>query len=432
MKYTCLWLMTMLFFHVDAQMATNLTGGPMVGYAATRESVVWVQTSGKADVKMKYWPKDFPSKANETSKVETKASHGFTAHLTATDLEPGTTYLYEIIINNKEIKARNEQQFKTLPIWKWRTDAPDFKFIAGSCFYINEEKYDRPGKGYGGEYDILGAMYKDKPDFMVWLGDNTYLREADWDSRSGVYHRYTHTRQVGELTPLLANTHHYAIWDDHDYGPNDSDRTYYGKQWTLDAFKDFWANPTYGAGDTEGITGAFSWSDADFFLMDNRWYRSPQSPSGQIMGEKQLQWLIDALRSSSARFKFVCIGGQILSTFAGFENYANYAVERRKLLDAIDQYKVEGVVFLTGDRHHSEISKWTGPSGIEVYDLTASPITSSASPHPEEPNENRVSGSMIGERNYAMIEVTGKGKKRSARISLRNKMGVELYSYELK
>lgn len=100
---------------------------------------------------------------------------------------------------------------------------------------------------------------------MVWLGDNAYLRDADWDSRSGVYHRYSHSRAVKELQPLIANTPQYAIWDDHDYGPNDSDRSYYGKEWTRAAFQDFWANPVYGAGDTEGITGAFSHSDADFF-----------------------------------------------------------------------------------------------------------------------------------------------------------------------
>lgn len=39
----------------------------------------------------------------------------------------------------------------------------------------------------------------------------------------------THSRSVAELQPFLASTHHYAIWDDHDYGPNDSDRGFYNK-----------------------------------------------------------------------------------------------------------------------------------------------------------------------------------------------------------
>ena len=52
------------------------------------------------------------------------------------------------------------------------------------------------------------------PDFMLWLGDNTYLRESDWNSRTGFIKRYPHTRALSELQPLLASTHHYATWDD--------------------------------------------------------------------------------------------------------------------------------------------------------------------------------------------------------------------------
>ena len=29
------------------------------------------------------------------------------------------------------------------------------------------------------------AIHQKKPDFMVWLGDNIYLREPDWSSHSG-------------------------------------------------------------------------------------------------------------------------------------------------------------------------------------------------------------------------------------------------------
>ena len=50
------------------------------------------------------------------------------------------------------------------------------------------------------------------------------------------------------MQPLLARTHNYAIWDDHDFGPNDSDRSSAIKAITLEAFKDSWPNPSYGQG----------------------------------------------------------------------------------------------------------------------------------------------------------------------------------------
>jgi alkaline phosphatase D len=229
----------------------------------------------------------------------------------------------------------------------------------------------------------------------------------------------------------MSSTPQYAIWDDHDYGPNDSDRTYAGKNWTLEAFKNFWANPTYGAGDTEGITGAFTWADADFLLLDNRWYRTPQSETGSILGQKQLTYLIESLQSSIAKYKFVCIGGQFLSTVAKYENYANYKLEREFIMNAIDSLKIKGVIFLDGDRHHSEISKWTGPNGTTIHDITSSSLTSGTGNNRDEVNENRIKGSMIIQKNYAFIEVVGPKDNRVVKITFRDTKGLDLYQYTI-
>ena len=68
-------------------------------------------------------------------------------------------------------------------------------------------------------------MHAKKPDFMLWGGDNFYYREPDY-TRTGMIHRNDHARAVKSMQPLLANVHQYAICDDHDYGPNDSDRSF--------------------------------------------------------------------------------------------------------------------------------------------------------------------------------------------------------------
>jgi alkaline phosphatase D len=416
---------------IQYSFSQSIYSGPMVGYSSFREVMVWVQLDKVASVKMKYWT----SNSTDTlisAAIVTNEESDYTAHLIAKNLIPNSQYHYEILIDEKMVKPTYEQIFNTLTIWKHRTDAPDFDFVTGSCFYINEEYYDRPGSPYGGDYQIINSIYNDKPDFMLWLGDNTYLREADWDSRSGVYHRYRHTRHLKELQPLLANTHHYAIWDDHDYGPNDSDYTYSGKLWTRSAFNHYWANPEFYQEEIDGITNYFSWNDADFFLLDNRWYKSPPSISGTILGKTQLKWLIDALRFSNAKFKFVCIGGQFLNSVREFENYANYADERNEIIDAINKYKINGVIFLTGDRHHSEISHLETIDGIDIYDITASPLTSGAHPHPNENNINRISGSMIGERNYALLKVYGDSKNRKLLVTYKNSDGKVLFQYEIK
>lgn len=414
---------------LQSAITQNLKSGPMLGYNTMREVGIWLQMEEQGYAAIRYWPQADKSdmKMSEIFYVERYKAN--TATVSIGPLEPGVIYEYSVIVNDQETDKVYE--FTTQSLWQWRTDPPAFDFVAGSCVYINEEAYDRPGKGYGSDYGIFEKIADEKADFMVWLGDNNYLREADYESRSGIYHRYTHSREVPELQRLLRSMHHYAIWDDHDFGPNDSDGTYWGKEITREAFVDFWANPNYGVNGLEGITGTFTWNDCDFFLLDNRWDRTPPSAEGQILGDDQIRWLIDRLRGSKASFKFICVGGQVVSDFAGFENHAVYGAERKKLLGLLDDYDIDNVVFLTGDRHHSEVSKYVTPDGQVIWDVTASPLTSGAYDHADEPNSYRHEGSMIGEHNYAVFSVSGDKKNRKLSVVFKNAKGKKIKKYNL-
>jgi alkaline phosphatase D len=403
----------------------------MNGHSAMKEVTVWVQTKCAQEVQMHYWIKGNTDTSWYSSKILTRETDGFTAHLVANQVEPGNTYNYEIIIDEVPVELQYKTEFQSQSLWQWRAEPPPFTFVAGSCTYVNEPIYDRPGKPYGGSYGIFNQILDDSPDFMIWLGDNTYLREIDWNSKTGIYRRYTHTRSLPEMQPLLGGVHHFAIWDDHDYGPNDSDRSYWGKDITREAFQDFWPNPIVGVGETEGITGTFQWSDCDFFLMDDRWYRGPKGAEEDYFGEIQVKWLVEALRYSQAPFKFICNGGQVLSNAAVYENYENFKAEKHRLMDEIDKYNIKGVVFLTGDRHHSEISKYTTEDGDIFYDITSSALTSSTSAHPNERNTNRIKGSMIGVRNYALISVSGPSKNRKCHVTFKNADGEVLFQHQI-
>jgi alkaline phosphatase D len=431
MKILC--FNTFLFVMVLKVSSQSLLNGPMHGYLAFREAAIWVQTDKEATVQLRYWSMDKPLEKHLSEKVMTQYSSAFTATLITKLLELGTTYQYEILINDKPVKQKDNQSFTTNTLWKWRTKAPDFSFLAGSCNYVNDPAFDRPGKPYGGDHVIFENMAKEDANFMLWLGDNVYLREPDWDSRSGIHYRYTHVRSLPELQPLLRKMHHYAIWDDHDYGPNDEIRSYYLRNETLDAFKYFWANPNYGVANGEGITGFFQWSDCDFYLLDDRWFRTPSAVNGELLGQEQLNWLIESLRLSQSRYKFISIGTQVLNSAKSAENHANYVEERSRLLAELDKYNIKGVIFLTGDRHNSEISKYTTEDGDVFYDLTVSPLTSGSTANTKEINHNRVEGSYVGgQRNYANISVVGEGEDRRVEVIYKDKDGKELYKYQIK
>ncbi|GAA4395270.1 alkaline phosphatase D family protein [Nibrella viscosa] len=408
----------------------------MVGYSTMKEVMLWAQTRQPARVQVQYWEQGKPTPSWSTAEVATTAKTAFTAHLLADQVQPGKKYEYAILVNGKKVDLPYPTRFQSQTLWQWRTDPPAFQFGVGSCTYINEPALDRPGTPYGGGYEILTNLAKQQPDFMLWTGDNTYLREPDWNSRTGVLHRYTHTRSVKELQPLLAATHHYATWDDHDYGPNDSDRSYWLKPVTLEAFKLFWANPNYVF--DEGCAGTFHWNDCQFFLIDDRTFRAPNNApelsKRPMLGQPQLQWLIDALIFSQATFKFVVIGGQVVNPAKVFENYANYADERDSLFRAIAKANIPGVMFITGDRHHTILHKLERPGTYPLYDLTISPLTSG----PAQPLADElalptvVPGTLLVERNFGLLSLSGPLKDRVLTIKVFDAKGTQRWSREIR
>ena len=437
MKRLCSVLSLWLCLSLTGQTQSSLLkSGPMVGYSTMKEVLLWVQTTKSCQVKFVYWKLGEPGDKFSTEEIVTQKEQAYVAKIVADEIEPGQKYGYQLYINSKLVKRPYRLTFQSQPLWQYRTDPPPFKFVIGSCNYINEAEYDRPGDGYGGEYEIFGSIYKEDADFMVWLGDNTYLREADWNSRSGIYHRYTHTRATQEIQPVLGSMHHFAIWDDHDYGPNDSDRSFWNKEITTEAFKLFWGNPNYDVTGTGGVAGTFFWNDVQFFLLDDRYFRTSKhrvdDGPGTILGEDQYQWLIDALTFSRASFKFVVIGSQVLNTAKAGENYANYAVERQKLIKAIFDSKARGVIFLDGDRHYTELSLLDEAGHYPLYDLTVSPLTAGVYDPRNEKNELRVPETLVVERNYGLLEISGPRKDRVLTINIKDKEGKLLWENNIK
>jgi alkaline phosphatase D len=432
MKKLILLFLIIQTIGVNAQ----IKNGPMVGYSDMKEVMLWVQTEKAAKVKFNYWEQETPNKKMTTEEVLTTKKDGFVAKIVCDQVTMSKKYGYEVLIDNKKVARNYPLTFQTQELWQYRKDPPNFKFALGSCNYINEPETDRPGRAYGGFNEIFKSIYDKKPDFMIWGGDNLYYREPDWNTRTGMIHRNTHSRNIPELQPLLGNTHHYAIWDDHDYGPNDSDRSFWQKDMSLDIFKLFWANPNYVFKD-EACTGTFQWGDVQFFLLDDRWFKAPNenfTGNRDYYGKKQLNWLVDALTGSNATFKIIVTGGQVINPAKVFENMSNYEAEREELLKKITDAKIKGVLFVSGDRHHTALQKLDrAGANYPLYDLTVSPLTSGpAKPVKAEDNSPIVDGTLFTERNFGICEVSGTQKDRVLKISIFDSKGEQKWVREIK
>jgi alkaline phosphatase D len=416
----------------------TLFAGPMQGYLAARSAVVWVQTPGAAEVALEYAPIDRPDAKRRTPIKRTDALGQFCAHLVMDDLTPGTRYTAVAVVNGQPAADR-AITVRTQPIWLFRGPPPDVTLLTGSCAYINDPPFDRPGKPYGGGYDIYGAMTRENADLMIWLGDHLYFREADCQSPEGMALRYRTTRGFAPLDAFLRSTPQVAIWDDHDYGPNDSDGSFEFKNDALNLFKTYWANPTYGVGGVAGVFTKTSIADADIFLLDDRWWRSADATSpgerGKVMfGPAQMRWLKNALLFSRARFKIVAGGGQFFNDDDAYEGWNQFPQERAEFMGWLQQYRIPGLLFLSGDRHISELIRYPRPAynGKRDYPLTeftCSPLNSSAAPGDDNPN--RVPGTLVKERNYGVIKLVGEGARRTLTLQCRGTSGQTLWSHEI-
>ena len=147
-----------------------------------------------------------------------------------------------------------------------------------------------------------------------------------------------------------------------------------------------------------------TWGDADIFLTDDRWWRSADrmkdsvngfpNPEKELLGQQQMEWLKNSLLYSTATFKIIVLGSQVLNPVSPYDKWHDFPAEYEDFMNFLKEYKINGVVFLTGDRHHSEIIKVDRPGTYSLYDITVSPLTSGTHSFggPEKNNPYRVLG----------------------------------------
>ena len=135
-----------------------------------------------------------------------------------------------------------------------------------------------------------------------------------------------------------------------------------------------------------------------------------------MFGAQQMTWLKNALLFSRAPIKLVVNGSQMWNRVSRFEGWHQFATEQKAFAEWLTANRIDGVVFLSGDRHFSEVLKIDRPGTYPIVEFTSSPLTSRAWDHAGErpnartPTSCRARSSASG--SSACIEVTGPGNDR--------------------
>jgi alkaline phosphatase D len=422
-----------------AQSNSAIVSGPMLGDVDLRTASIWAEVKPGSTATLKFWKKGNAAKSRQLVR-KTDADQWYAPiRFDLTDLEMNTAYEYALQVNG----VSKTGSFQTKLFWQWAKPAPDFSFLSGSCAYFNDPQYDQPGKPSGLDSSIFEAMAKEKAAFMVWLGDNWYTRVPDFSSAWGLWYRASHDRSLPVLQNFLKAMPQYAIWDDHDFGPNNSNKSFGFADVSRKIFTNYWANPYYGQ-DGKGVYTKVSYGDVDLFLLDARTFRSADDLESKVngfltdkymWGEEQMEWLKNSLQVSKATFKLIVSGSQFLNTTSDADCLATeYPLEFKALMDMLEEQKTEGVVFLSGDRHHSEVIQYKRNSAYTLYDITTSPLTSTIIKvsgnqvnHPD-----RVPGTLVEQQSYARFTVTGKEGARELNVEFAGLKGEKLASWSIK
>lgn len=407
----------------------RLMQGPLIGPVTPHEIPVWVRLNEEWWVSIEYGTDpalDPASGVRVAGPVQAKEAADRTAVVTLTGLEPDTVYYYRVLVGTDEDSGRPDPYLRDAMPFRVKT-APAgnarFTVCFGSCARVQRDPVQ----------PIWDAVATTQPDFFIWLGDNIY---GDTRNPEALAEEYRRQRDVPSLQPINRSIPQPAVWDDHDFGLNDHDKTHPRKADALEVFKQYWPNPAYGLPDVPGVFFRYSYGGVDFFFLDVRYHRDPNAmpdgPDKTMLGKEQLQWLKEGLAESQAPFK-VLVSGTGWSKAKGpqGDSWAAFLHERNDLLAHIRDRAIPGVILISGDVHHGEFNAipaevWGG--GYDLYELVSSPLAQpvsrgSANRQPE----RRVRDSYHEKTNVGLLRFDLTGAEPTVELNLLDTQGAPVW-----
>jgi alkaline phosphatase D len=301
---------------------------------------------------------------------------------------------------------------------------PLSRIVFGSCI-----QQDRPTP-------IFHTLLAERSELLLFTGDNVYGDTNDMAELRAKYQRLDSNANFAKLRqhcPML------ATWDDHDYGINDGGADYAHKTESQKAFVDFWRLDSQSpVRQRDGVYDAHlfgpSGKRTQVILLDTRYFRSPlktgprrvagpyvpdDDASKTMLGDEQWEWLERQLQQP-AQLRLIVSSIQFVSSAAGQECWANLPQQREKMLELIRSTQATGVVFISGDRHWSEISADSDSVGYPIYDITCSSLNQIHARATPTENFYRVSKSTFHYENYGVLSIDWEAADPVAEFSIRD------------
>lgn len=254
-----------------------------------------------------------------------------------TELTPDTRYTYAV-----EVDARPETRlvggFKT-----FSAGPASFMVAFGSCAET------------GSNHPIFETIRNLNPLFFIHTGDFHYL-DIPTNDRERFRDAFETVLASPSQSALYRSAPLVYIWDDHDYGPNDSTALARSRPAARLTYQEY--VPHYplveGSGDVP-IYQAFSVGRVRFIVTDLRSERSPKlapdNADKSMLGARQKAWFKQELLQAKADHALIIWVSSVDWLPNLSDGWHLYRTERRELADFIKSNQINNLAMIAGDLH---------------------------------------------------------------------------------
>jgi alkaline phosphatase D len=340
---------------------------------------VWSEDTAAVPVQWEISTDTFLQNIVAKGEVNAVAASAFTVKVLVQQLQPNTTYFYRF----------SSGGFFS-PVGRTRTtpvEADSLRFAVVSCSHYEAgffnaygllaQRHDLNAVIHLGDYIYEGSYANSKkPGVRQHIPAREILSLQDYRSRYAQYRLDKDLQEAHRLHPFI------TIWDDHEFANNcykDGAGNHQPEEGDWEERKERarkvyfeWLPVT--DNEKESIIRKITYGNlADIFMLDGRTegrYKQCSTPQDEqladtsrtMLGKAQSNWLIQGVKSSTARWKIISnqvifseVDAHKLSKKYAINTDAwdGYPFERKAILDSFYAQGIKNIIIITGDIHTS-------------------------------------------------------------------------------
>ncbi len=347
--------------HQTAPISTDLVWDAELVASTSQVEFVWsgAVTPTSAVVKAKLVPDsgiarlavsatpDFSSPIYSNWDTAVTVENNRMVRLAVSGLTPRQRYYYAVEVNGT-LDTQKVGRFETFP-----TDTGTFTIAMGSCAQT------------GSNSQSFAMIHSLDPLFFFHLGDMHYQNIAVNDPNL-FRQAYETVLSSPNQSRLYRDFSLAYIWDDHDFGPNNSDSTSPSRAASRATYREYVPHyPLAAGGGNAPIYHTFDVGRVHFIVCDSRSARSsefaPDDAAKTMLGTEQKAWFKQELLNSKSNYPLLVWVNTLpwIGSPGGGDAWSEYTNERRELADFLKTNGIKNLCMLSGDAHMLAIDDGT-------------------------------------------------------------------------